>query len=103
MRQLLFDAAVEASAILMAAAGSEDDDLRESLQESADGGGAFDRLIEKIEPELEKSFASLGFAPRVFQQRGTSGRPRAIQMRGRDLFCAMIAEESRIPRSGESS
>ncbi len=43
--------------------------FRELLQESPDGRGAFDRLIEKIEPEFEKGFAGLGFAPRVFEQR----------------------------------
>jgi len=69
-RELFLDAAIEASAVLMAAARSENNDFRELLQESPYGGRAFDGLIEKIEPELQKNFPRLGFAPCVFNQRG---------------------------------
>jgi hypothetical protein len=52
----------------MAATGRENNDFRELLQESPYSGRPLDGLIEKIEPEFEKNFPRLGFAPCVFDQ-----------------------------------
>ncbi len=90
-RKLLFDAAVESPVVLMAAAGGEDDAVGKAFQEAADGGGALRRLIEKIQAEFKESFAGLRLrVARVPAKLGTSGKPKAIQMRGSGLFCAMM-------------
>ena len=65
--ELFFNAAVETAAVLMAAAGGENDAVRKTLQEAADGAGAAGRFIQKIETEFEEDFAGFGFALRVVQ------------------------------------
>jgi hypothetical protein len=72
--KLFFDAAVETAAVLVPAAGGEDDALRKTLEEAADGARAARRVIQKIEAEFEENFAGLGLPLRVFQQAANVGQ-----------------------------
>jgi len=73
-RELLFDAAVEAPMVLVAAAGGEDDALGKAIEEAANGGGPLRRVIEKIQAEFKEGLTGFGFALRVFQQSGNIGQ-----------------------------
>jgi hypothetical protein len=66
--QLLFYAAVKLPMVLVAAAGSEDDAIRELLQKAANGRSAFARPIQEIQAKFQENLARLGFPPRVVEQ-----------------------------------
>ena len=66
---LLFDAAVEAAHVLVAAAGGEDGAVGVARQKLADGGDALFGLRQVVQAEFEEAFAGFVFTARVRQQR----------------------------------
>ncbi len=66
--ELVFDAAVEFSVILMAAAGGQNGAFRMRGEKLADDGDALFRRGQIVEAELEEAFAGVRFAARVFHE-----------------------------------
>ena len=72
--KLVADRAVEASVILMAAAGREDHAFGKLFEKAGDGRAPFLRLGKIVEAELEEGLACLGFPPGILQQAFKRGQ-----------------------------
>ena len=65
---LIFDAAVEFSVILMAAAGGQDAAIRMRGEKLADHRDALLGSRQVVQAEFEKGFSRVDFAARIFQK-----------------------------------
>ena len=54
----------------MPSASRDNQTLGKLFEEAADGFGAFARMVEKIEAELQERLASLSFAPGMLEEGG---------------------------------
>ena len=67
--ELLLDAPVEFSVVLVAAAGRDQDAVGELLEEPGDRLGALAGLVEEVQAEFQELFARFRFAAGVLQER----------------------------------
>jgi hypothetical protein len=72
--QLLFNAAVKATVILMTPTRRQDRAGRIVFQKCCDGGGTLSWIRKVVEPEFQEVLACFRFAPGLFEEPGNVGQ-----------------------------